>query len=509
MLNINHKFVISLIKDNINCLGEDIKYIDCDEVIDILIEHKLFFHYYEKIINLDIFKSYKNVIMGIKNKYLSFYKSYDEFFFKVVKLLSENNIKYRIYKGKVLNTLIYGKQNKRMYSDMDIVINDSYEKRKFISIIKQKFKCYFDFNENIENIHGEISLPIIYDNQKMVIELKNSEKAQIYNINCEQNIIQYDKIEVKTFDLNNTFLLLVNYYYYFTENIFSLQFSKRYILQYLVDIRCFVEKNYNLLDWNKILDYAHKYKLIHKIRLVFLRMYEIYQEEWIIAFLSFFPKELIDYKEHDLIDVGRIKWSIPLIYRYFFKDEIIEFLSKYTYSEFLIGTSNKNYLNNSEKFIKDLGDKTINYSLTVIDKKFYFSLDFYNNKRPDHFAIYIQLYFKNSFNEFIKPFYPIMIRIKNDKLFMTETMLGRDEIKYDYSREKRAKKIKYIKSNIKNGSFEFEINMEKLDINYNSNVGLNFIIHEIDGHTIVNSLQHISYTEQPLIIKKGNYIYDS
>lgn len=51
--------------------------------------------------------------------------------------------------------------------------------------------------------------------------------------------------------------------------------------------------------------------------------------------------------------------------------------------------------------------------------------------------------------------------------------------------------------------------MEKLDINYNSNVGLNFIIHEIDGHTIVNSLQHISYTEQPLIIKKGNYIYDS
>lgn len=102
-----------------------------------------------------------------------------------------------------------------------------------------------------------------------------------------------------------------------------------------------------------------------------------------------------------------------------------------------------------------------------------------------------------------------MIRIKNDKLFMTETMLGRDEIKYDYSREKRAKKIKYIKSNIKNGSFEFEINMEKLDINYNSNVGLNFIIHEIDGHTIVNSLQHISYTEQPLIIKKGNYIYDS
>ena len=76
--------------------------------------------------------------------------------------------------------------------------------------------------------------------------------------------------------------------------------------------------------------------------------------------------------------------------------------------------------------------------------------------------------------------------------------------------EKREqKKIKYIKSNIKNGSFEFEINMEKLDINYNSNVGLNFIIHEIDGHTIVNSLQHISYTEQPLIIKKGNYIYDS
>lgn len=51
--------------------------------------------------------------------------------------------------------------------------------------------------------------------------------------------------------------------------------------------------------------------------------------------------------------------------------------------------------------------------------------------------------------------------------------------------------------------------MKKLDINYNSNVGLNFIIHEIDGETIINSLQHISYTEQPVIIKKGNNIYDS
>ena len=68
MLNIEQKYVLSLITNKNELTIEELKVMDKMKVIDILIEHKIFVHYIEKIKKDQYFTEYYEIIEGIYQK---------------------------------------------------------------------------------------------------------------------------------------------------------------------------------------------------------------------------------------------------------------------------------------------------------------------------------------------------------------------------------------------------------------------------------------------------------
>lgn len=107
MLDDEQKFVLDLLRDYIVDINSEFDY---NKIIDILREHKIFLHFYNKLNKITNDK-FKNKIKNLYNIYTIRNSIYKNFLKEMVLILNQNNINYIIYKGLVLNNIIYGEKN--------------------------------------------------------------------------------------------------------------------------------------------------------------------------------------------------------------------------------------------------------------------------------------------------------------------------------------------------------------------------------------------------------------
>jgi hypothetical protein len=223
-MNIEENFVVSLIK------GEDLtvfETIDVDKVVSILLEHKIFLHYYDTIIKLSIFKSDKWKLFSLHRRMVDDRKKYLLFFGQLNDNLAAIGIHYYIYKGLALEKIIYNNNETRMYSDIDIVLEEFSEYEKVRGSLYNEFAVIDDSTEKDAYICGEYKISVLFNNLVITVEFKNDQHYLILRDFNKPIYLSYNQTVFSTFSLETTFLNLINYFYHFTESIFSIQFSNR------------------------------------------------------------------------------------------------------------------------------------------------------------------------------------------------------------------------------------------------------------------------------------------
>lgn len=485
MLTREEKFVYDiLLKKDIN--KNTLSNLDIRRVVSILLEHKIFLRYYKKLSELfegmekNIIKLQYFLIEEKKQRYNIFFKS-------LATTLNDNNIEFLIYKGIVLEKII---NSDRMYNDIDIVLKKDVDYIKAIKILKKYFNV-IDINSNHENnLVLEDYVIINFEGINYSIEFKK--KCNDIIINNWDNLIEIDinGVIIKTYSLEVTFLNMVKYIYNFTNHYFYIQNGNRYILQYFDDLKIFLERYYNILNFEKIKIIIDQEKMYYKIKKCFLALEQIYSCD----FSNIFPFDFVTLVEddHSFID------SLPILFKIFrrgkFKDYYINFILP---TEIL-----KNSNNIKKENILKIDNEIIKINFFSINESKILSKVIFNNLKVEY-AIYLQLYYFDKYGFFVAPFLPIYIYKENNKyiakrFFHSRTRKVIDLEKLNNSEEfsRETIVINYTKKQI-----EIEIDLEKLDFNKNCKIGLNCIIYNYQDNIIKSATALNCINKYPLILK--------
>lgn len=493
------RYIVNLIRNNtddlLNCEDYDLDYI-----IQTLLYHKIFIHYYEYLVNCQMFISKKEKINQIYNEFKKKRFYYNNFLFVLINLLEKNKCDYIIYKGKALETIIYDEKFVRQYKDIDIIVENIDDIKKIKELIKQNFVTR-DYEENYIDYLGETKIYVFYRNEKYSVEFKN--KQHFIGITEFNDTIQIELYGQKynTLSLELMFLQLVVYYYEFTENFLMIEEVKKCRLQYAIDLYNFIKKHFNKLNIEKVKYYSEKYQLIHKIRIALLNLSYIFNDSKILDLLSEFPIESINYKYNDILDIGRIYWNENPLERFLNTDDIVQHIKKYFMGDFFIGKCNKKNYNN-EMFDFTINDK--NVSLFVErefdELKFYFkNKKFFKNGT----IINISLYGYRKTGEFVEPFMPVAIR-KTSANYVFSRLSPSCKRKYDYNLEKELdiSKENYIFIEEKNNYVSITIFLKRMPykIRYEETLGFNVSVFQLKQNKVFEYWSLTPYYDLPYII---------
>ena len=488
MLNNEQKFVIDLIRNN--TLNE-ITEINIDSVLSILREHKIFIHYYNKISHLGMEES-NNKVNNLYNIYSVRNVIYKNFLKELLKVLNSCKINYIIYKGLVLDILLYGDLNLRTYTDIDLIVED----RNIVdlsNILIKNFEC-----TNIDNVQEiimnreEIELNFRFCSFNFCVEIKTSNKYYIKRNMEECFICNIDNIPCKTFNYEYTLINLISHHYFMTTNIDPIKYSNRFLLQYLIDIKNLMINDKLSIDIflqliNKYNMNQQLYDLIQRIREIFnnYEFGEIYLNNIVI---DEFPKSL---------------YSISVIDRYLNKDEIINFTKKYCLS--YLSFDNNEYRILDKVSFPVCENSEENIELSIINK--FLTIKFNNNLIKGNSAILICLYCYDIYGEFCTPYIPIVLKLIDDKCkFYIGWDIDLNSCIYNVN-ESSYKEIESIEKNSHNKS-TIKLYLPKIcfansqgGINVNRSIAVNIHLLDIRNNSIVQIKSLLEKYRPPIKIR--------
>lgn len=157
-------FIINLIRNKINLIVENEFYItnkfNSEDIIKNIVEHKLFLHYYNDIIQNNLLPSENNKLKAIYFNEKTRRRKYIDFLETLIGLLNKNNISFIVYKGYILENLIYN-ATKRTYSDIDIILDDFNDFEKVKRILYTSFDVNLDTSLTDTIFIGEYKIEVI------------------------------------------------------------------------------------------------------------------------------------------------------------------------------------------------------------------------------------------------------------------------------------------------------------------------------------------------------------
>ena len=249
--------------DYINNFDSDCSNINWSGVIKVLFNQKILFYNFNKLIKdcQDVSTLCKCNQIQLHEK--MFKLKYTMLFSKIIILLNSQNIDYIVYKGLILEHLI---KTRRLFNDIDLILHvDDYQ--LFIETIRKEY----DIVEIIGNglLSKEIKIRLIWKNEVYTIEIKKSNQG-LAIINFDEVMeIDISGVKCKTFNLEMTLIILINYFYYYSENLTSLLYADRLILKYPVEIYAFIKNNIEEIKWDKVMQLCLEYKVLHKFNYYF------------------------------------------------------------------------------------------------------------------------------------------------------------------------------------------------------------------------------------------------
>ncbi|MDD3383701.1 MAG: nucleotidyltransferase family protein [Bacilli bacterium] len=482
MYNSSQKFIIDLVNNRLK--DEYIEDLDIDYVLSFLIENKIFLRYYIKLIKNINVKNKKTLIKAIYDDYIYGINEKNELAFKIVEIFNKNNISYILYKGLILNYLLYENNNCRIYNDIDIILLEQDDLNKVVNILNKYFILdIYDIN-SFNSLNKELQITIWYKKNKFTLELKNIKKTQIL-FNDKSDLVELKNYHsITTFNYEMTFLNLVNYFSYYISNINSILFSHKIIMKYIVEINDFLNNHNIIMDYEKLKNKININKMENKI----VNCLELLSE---VFLNSSYEKYIYKLSLNNV----RTKKDLEINFMNYYlnNNEIIDFIKAFFYDKYIFNFSEKN---NKYSGILLLNKKKIicNYSFSEI-----FTIT-YDNMAYDKFIIYFQIYGYDNYNEYIKPYYPIFIHKDNDGFKITKSLYPRNISLFRSDIELRSETINNVDIKMHGNDLSIKINFSQL-LNIKKNIGINFIIYLIDDfNNVFDYVEFLPYNSSPLII---------
>lgn len=212
---------------------------------------------------------------------------------KLCILMDKNQIEYFAFKGVVIANQLYGNNNCRQLSDIDLFV-PQYDFDRAITILENE-GFILKSKEELKNQHH-----VVLISQPVVIELHRNILTPLIKIDesyLHKNIITLDLFgyKIKTFDTTVTLVHLIYHLYMDTYlvsgNMYSLMTTKKYpqarrFLYRAYEISLFSEKYFNEIKWEDI----ERDVKSQKLRIIFKKMiFDILR-----IFPSAFPKSFVD-----------------------------------------------------------------------------------------------------------------------------------------------------------------------------------------------------------------------
>lgn len=212
---------------------------------------------------------------------------------KLCILMDKNQIEYFAFKGVVIANQLYGNNNCRQLSDIDLFV-PQYDFDRAITILENE-GFILKSKEELKNQHH-----VVLISQPVVIELHRNILTPLIKIDesyLHKNIITLDLFgyKIKTFDTTVTLVHLMYHLYMDTYlvsgNMYSLMTTKKYpqarrFLYRAYEISLFSEKYFNEIKWEDI----ERDVKSQKLRIIFKKMiFDILR-----IFPSAFPKSFVD-----------------------------------------------------------------------------------------------------------------------------------------------------------------------------------------------------------------------
>lgn len=485
-------FIINLIRNKINLIVENEFYItnkfNSEDIIKNIVEHKLLLHYYNDIIQNNLLPSENNKLKAIYFNEKTRRRKYIDFLETLIGLLNKNNISFIVYKGYILENLIYN-ATKRTYSDIDIILDDFNDFEKVKRILYTSFDVNLDTSLTDTIFIGEYKIEVIINGIIYCIEFKTPVH---YALKSNENLIEISvKNEVcKTFSLEITFANLILYLYRYIENMYYLQSGNRHTLQYIVDLYEFTIKYQSVINWKKFYKIICDNNLRDSLNLAIYAISEIYNTDII---KNIFKKNNI------LINDFKSNFDCPLISRFIFKHEILEFYRNHLKGKFFLD-------NNNNKYNRMLGLIPF-FRMTEIDIKICSdeeSINFEINKLNFNlnYIIQVQMFYYDVYGQFIAPYRSIVVRYENAMIYLSGAYPSRGANQYDKKIEKNA--IKYKENEVKvircNDKIIIKINYDALEINNKKHIGINLLLYELNDCKLIPLFILVPFWNNPLII---------
>lgn len=468
MLRIEDKLLIECIKNddisNVSLLKKSA--IDWDYVLEQLLNHRIFLLLYEKLKYFFPSKTKAKATIYYY-EYLKDKEEYEVFLNELLKTLNENQIDYILLKGIVNEHKIYKKKQTRMYSDIDLFIHQNDFERCIVLLMEKYGYNYYgqlsDYNQH------EVRLAIQYNNKEQLVEIKKRHRECSYlenNIFFEnKSIIDINQSNVNTLNYEALLISSCLYLYNYIERVDGIINSTKIRLCYFADLFYLIKKN--IINYDKIIGISLKHKFIHKIVLILHHLSDLFYDDEIYNIYKLFEREYKKYDHNDYFDIGRIRWNFSIQDRIFNNKDVAKIISNYMLDKFYINqTYMTNYLN-AKKNLKEKDEIKLTYKIE--NENNYLKFKFENLSFPldGNFVIYIMLYVKNKYGEYIAPFIPISIRLLKDSVkCYSRFTVNQATTLYNYLAEKEMPYQKgLLKYNFSDNYLEVYFDLSKYDIN--------------------------------------------
>lgn len=344
---------------------------------------------------------------------------------EIYKIAVSYNIRAILIKGPALSSIIYEDPCRRIFSDLDILVQEE-DIEKFISImqelgykplvhgtnkvISKESSLFFDYL-----LHDIQCKKIVDNNISLCIEIKrftwggNLEYIKDFFSNTQ--LINIGSSSIYTLNLQYTFLNLCIYTYNYTELPYGVYGNKICIKNY-IDLKMFIEKYKHVLDWKLLKEKAEHLKASHKLYCIFNYLNDIYENTLSVEIIDLFNIDTCTYEFDGCQNGAYFKWDSGILKRIFCDEErLIEYHKAWKDKYFT--ENNKNYLKSYKvqeisessnlRIFKDTKyQKEIEYILKKDTQYLYLQINFNNFKDQDKLLIMIELKGVNSEGYLVK-----------------------------------------------------------------------------------------------------------
>jgi|GEM_PF-5854427 len=493
MLKLEELILLDILRnENINVIKRKFQNFDInyDEVIKLSINQKIFVLTFEKIKLLNSehtskINFYNTIIKYELSKKLKLY-------LQIIQLLNNSNIDYIVIKGFLLGKLIYDDTSTRIFSDLDLIINEQ-DYNKVINLLTNNnfnivsYDKINDFKQDeykivIEHQCENYTIELKFNHRQLTIDLLNEPNRKKINI---ENVI----VNTNSYELNLlSQLIYINLYFNDPNSIIN---DNKLILRFHVDLYYYIKKYSDLFNYSYLNKIIYELKFKQNLTKIIKELYIIFND---ISLFDFIKKIVVGFEFLDLCE-KKSDILIMSLRNCEYRNNYIQYYLK----NIILGKNS--VVKNNYNYKVDNNHITLNGNIAY--KNLILDINIEDLSSHKNLLFIIKLFYINEYNDYIYPYDCYTLKLIDfPKIYNYFTF---EKGKYDgiYCKEKEldnpfGKNILKVTGTPQKFNLKFDFSKEKWFQVFNEKIGLNIEIWGVVDDKIF-FIDRISDDTNPLI----------